>query len=113
MMRIRCNNIEVANQVKVAKGSVERMIGLMFKKEMNGFDGLLIDPCNSIHTFFMKYHLDLIFIGKGNRIVKIIRNIAPWRMTWMYYKSHKVLELKGGTLPNGVNEGDILEVTNV
>lgn len=112
-MKISSGNIVVASNVKLASGMIDRMIGLMFKKEMNGFDGLLIDPCNSIHTFFMRYPLDLLFIGKDNKIIKVIRDMQPWRMTWMYYKSHKVLELKAGTLPLAIKEGDILEVTNV
>ena len=109
-MKIKVNNLVIGSQIRVADSPISRMIGLMFKKEMNGFDGLLIKPCNSIHTFFCRYNLDILFIDKNMKIIKIIRNLKPWRMTWIYFKASQVLELNGGTLSNDIIEGDTLEV---
>ena len=78
----------------------------MFSSDMFGFDGLLIKPCNSIHTFFMQYSLDVAFLDKDLKIVKIIRNLRPWRITGLYLKANQVLELKAGTLDNKIVEGD-------
>jgi len=110
------SNIEMKNKkivvknINVADTIFSRMKGLMFCREMNGFDGLLISPCNSIHTFFMRMDIDVIFLDKKNFIVKIIRNMKPWRLTLIYFKSVKVLELKGGALPPNANEGDEIEL---
>jgi hypothetical protein len=82
----------------------------MFKEKMQGFDGLLIKQCRSIHTFFMMYPLDIVFMNSEMKIKKIIRNIKPWRMTFIYFTSTQVLELEAGTLPLEVHEGDKLEV---
>lgn len=112
-VRIKYNNKILSQNVRVADDFSSRLIGLMFKKKLVGADALLIDPCNSIHTFFMRYSLDVVFIGKKNNVVKIIRNLKPWRMTWLYFRSHKVLELPSGKLPADLKEGDILEVEDV
>ncbi|MCO4792894.1 MAG: DUF192 domain-containing protein [Bacteriovoracaceae bacterium] len=110
MMKIKFKNQTIAEEVKVADGFVTRLIGLMFSKSLVGFDALLIKPCNSIHTCFMRYNIDVIFLDKNMTVVKIIREIKPWRMTWIYFKSHQVLEMAGGTLPSDINEGETLEV---
>jgi len=103
----------ISKDILIADTLVTRLIGLMFKKQLIGADGLLLNPCNSIHTFFMRYSLDIVFINSENRVVKIIRKIKPWRMTWIYFSAKKTLELPAGKLPADLKEGDVLEVTNV
>ncbi|ATH09242.1 hypothetical protein BIY24_15215 [Halobacteriovorax marinus] len=100
----------ISEKLKVADSFLSRLIGLMFKKEMDGFDALLIKQCNSIHTFFMRYALDIIFLDKDLRVVKVIENMKPWRATLMYFKATQVLELKSGTLKNRIKKDDQLEV---
>jgi uncharacterized membrane protein (UPF0127 family) len=103
----------ISNDILIADTLVTRLIGLMFKKSLVGAEGLLLNPCNSIHTFFMRYSLDIVFINSENRVVKIIREIKPWRMTWIYFRAKKTLELPAGKLPNDLKEGDLLEVKHV
>lgn len=107
-MIVKKNDLIITENVKLANSIIDRMIGLMFKKEMRGFNALLIEPCNSIHTFFMRYDIDVIFLSKNNEVVKIIRNMRPWRLSWIYFRATKVLEMKGGTLPEEVVKGDKL-----
>lgn len=97
----------------LAQTMIDRMIGLMGKENMNGFDGLLIKPCNSIHTFFMRFPIDVIFLTKEFKVVKVVENLKPWRMTGIYFSSAQVLELEGGTLKGRVAPGNILEVHGV
>ena len=103
----------IAQKVFLANDFLNRLIGLMFKESFVEFDGIILDPCNSIHTFFMKMPIDVIFLDKKNMIVKVIEQMPPWRMTRMYFKANKVLELPSGILKGRVSEGDILEVVNV
>ncbi len=103
------NTFTVKN-VKVAKTFIDRAIGLMFKRKMKGFSALLIRPCNAIHTCFMRYSLDVLFLDKNFMIVKIIRCLSPWRFTWIYFRSSQVLELPGGVVPDSVKVGDRVEV---
>lgn len=103
----------ISKDILIADTLVTRLIGLMFKKSLVGAEGLLLNPCNSIHTFFMRYSLDIVFINSENRVVKIIREIKPWRMTWIYFRAKKTLELPAGKLPTDLKEGDLLEVKHV
>lgn len=81
----------------------------MFSKKLPDCDGFLIKPCNSIHTFFMHYPIDVVFLDKNYKVVKIIYNLNPWRMTLVYLNSHQVLEMKAGTLNKNLTEGEIVE----
>lgn len=96
-----------------AETAVTRMKGLMFSKEIPGGDGFLIKPCNSIHTCFMLYPIDVVFLDNNMKVVKVIENLRPWRMTWMYWKATQTLELRGGHLKKFLNHklqvGDQLE----
>ena len=105
MMKVVWKDIVVGENISLAKSFYSRLKGLMFQKEMNG-DGLLIDPCRSIHTFFMCFSIDVAFLDKKGTIVKIIRNLPPWRMTSFYISADQVLELKSGQIPSNVKEGD-------
>lgn len=116
MSMIKINIKEVnhsIDRIEIADNLVSRIVGLMFKSELKESNGLLIKPCNSIHTFFMFFNLDVLFISRSGEIVKIIRQMKPWRMSWIYFRSAQVLELKGGSLPLGVTQGMRVEVINV
>lgn len=100
---ILCHKMTIANNI------FDRMKGLMFSKELPECDGFLIRPCNSIHTFFMRYPLDIVFLDKNFKVIKVLYNLKPWRMTWVYLKSFQVLEMKAGTLTKNLNQGETLE----
>jgi uncharacterized protein len=99
----------VCQKMVVAKNILARMKGLMFSQSLPDCDGFLISPCNSIHTFFMLYPLDIVFLDEDFKVVKIIRNLSPWRMTWIYFKARHVLEMKAETLTRDLRSGDRLE----
>lgn len=101
--QIICKQMIVADQI------FDRMKGLMFSTELPDCDGFLIAPCNSIHTFFMLYSLDILFLDKNFTVVKALYDLSPWRMTWMYFKAHQVLEMKAGTMKKGIKAGEKFE----
>ncbi len=76
--------------VSTAKTFNSRFRGLMCKKE--GAYGLLLSPCNSIHTLFMRYNLDAIFLDNDNKIIAIKRFIKPFSLVPPSRKARKVLE---------------------
>ena len=92
-------------EVRVATGFFDRVIGLMFSHNASG--GLLIQPCNSIHTFFMNYSLDVAFLDEQYRVVKLLRNLRPWRISSICFKSKMVLEMEVGAM-SSVQLGDTL-----
>ena len=109
-MLVRKGERIIANNVKKASNFFQRFLGLMFSKDMYNFDGLLLCPCKSIHTCFMFYPIDVVFLSSDMKIVGILRNLRPWRVTKIYFKAVQVLELKGGILPDDIFLGDTLEV---
>ncbi len=109
-LKIRYKNKTLSENILVADTLWSRLVGLMFQKQLHEADGLMLDPCRSIHTFFMRYSLDIVFMNSKNEIIKIIRGMKPWRMTWIYLSASKTLELPAGKLPQDVSVGDRLEV---
>jgi uncharacterized membrane protein (UPF0127 family) len=107
---IKCKDFEICKEAKIAESFFSRLVGLMFQEKMDGFDGLLITQCNSIHTFFMQYSLDLVFLDKNYKVVKVLENKSPWRMSLMYFSATQVLEVVAGTLKGRVSKGDQLEL---
>ena len=101
---------QIAGNIYLARSPLSRLKGLMFIKSMQGFDGLLLDPCNSIHTCFMRFPIDVVFLDKNKCIVKIFRHLKPWRVTRIYFKARQVLELMADNLPRDIKVGDQLEV---
>ena len=112
MVKFVCKEKEMilGEKIFIASTFFERLKGLMFDKKLGeDFDGMLIKQCNSIHTFFMNYNIDVLFLNKNLEVIKIIRGIKPWRVTKIYFSANQVLELKGGSLSSSIVEGDLLE----
>jgi uncharacterized membrane protein (UPF0127 family) len=110
IVRIDKGELSIAKKVRVADTFLGRAIGLMFSDSLGEYDGLLIQPTNAIHTFFMKYNLDIIFLNRNNEVVSVVREMKPWRHTKLYFRAIKVIEMKGGTFPESVKVGDKLNI---
>ena len=82
----------------------------MFQSSFEHFDGMIIIPCNSIHTFFMKMPIHAIFLDKMDRVVKIYENLRPWKTTPVFFNAKKVLEISVKRDISNLKEGDYLEV---
>lgn len=113
MKEIKHNGLIISRKVRPADNFVTRLLGYMFSARPLEDDGIYFDPGKSIHTFFMRFNLDVVFLRKDGLVIKIFRNMKPWRMTAYYFKADHVLELPSGKLPLTVKEGDVLEVNNV
>ena len=61
----------------------------------------------------MNFPIDVLFLGKSNQIVHLVREMKPWRFTTIYIKSKRVLELPAGKLSSEIEIGDVLEFENV
>ncbi len=107
------SGVVLAQKVKQADNFYTRLMGLMFTEKMDGYDGILFQPGNSIHTCFMRYPIDVVFLGENNEVVKVVHSMRPWRFTKMYLRAKKALELMAGTVPTDVKEGTRLEVSYV
>lgn len=98
----------IASQVELASTFWARLKGLMFRRTLAPGGALLLDPCPQIHTCFMRFSIDVVFLDKNNRVVAVIELLKPWRMSKFYRASWRTLELPGGTLQGRVQVGDEL-----
>lgn len=99
---------ELATCITVADTLAARMRGLLGRVGLPAGEGLLIRPCMGIHTFFMRFPIDAVFLDRNNRIVALYHALPPNRMTRVYRKAVSVLELPAGTVGADVAVGDML-----
>jgi uncharacterized membrane protein (UPF0127 family) len=102
----------IYTDVAVADNFWKRLSGYMFRKQPH-VSGILFEPANAMQTSFMFFNLDIVFLTRENRVIKILRDVKPWRHTWFYPKTRKTLEVPSGKLPSDLGEGDILEILSV
>ncbi|MEG6612971.1 DUF192 domain-containing protein [Pseudoclostridium thermosuccinogenes] len=101
----------ICTEISIADTFMRRFLGLMGKKEIPPGKGLIITPCNSIHTFFMRMPLDIIFIDKSNIALHVIENLQPWRISPVILNARSVIEVPSGTVKKtGTTQGDRLEI---
>ena len=101
----------VAAEVEVADTRETRRRGLLGRQSMNPSSALILLPCFSIHTAFMKFPIDAVFVNREGVVVKVARNMGPWRMA-ASIRARAVVEFAGGSLgPRDMREGDRLYLT--
>lgn len=100
-MRYRVRNLtrntELAQVARRAETFLSRFKGLMGVTSLPLGDGLAIEPCNSIHTFFMKIPIDALFLDRDLNVVDVCHAMAPWKVSRVYFGARSVLELPAGT----------------
>ena len=88
----------LAENAVIAQTLLKRITGLLNHSKLNPGEALIIKPCNSIHTFFMRFAIDVIFVDAQGRIIKTIRSMAPFRISGIYFRALFCIELAAGTL---------------
>ena len=108
-IRTLTKNTMLCEKASVADSFWKRAKGLMFRKGWEDFDGLLLAPCRSIHTFGMCMEIDVCFLDPEHTIMKSLDALGPWRSAQGGRRSHATLELPAGTLARtGTGTGDRL-----
>ncbi|MBS0417469.1 MAG: DUF192 domain-containing protein [Proteobacteria bacterium] len=96
-------------RVRVADTFITRGLGLLVGTPLEAAEGLLIAPCSSIHTFGMRYAIDVVFIDRDARIVRVCPDVKAGRARFAG-KAHAVLELRAGVAAQqGLTAGVRLE----
>lgn len=104
-------NKEISDNVKMADNFFTRSIGLLSKKSLSEGEGLIIKPCCSIHTFFMRFAIDVIFVNKKNEVIALYENVSPWRVLPIHPTSYYVIELPAHSISNkNINKGDLISL---
>jgi uncharacterized protein len=104
----------VAALCRVASSLRERTVGLLATPVLAAGDGLLIERTQSIHMFFMRYPIDVVFIDQQRRVTRTVANLKPWRVVWWARGARDCLELPVGALAaSGTVAGDQLGIDPV
>jgi hypothetical protein len=99
----------LARCLEIADSGAKRNKGLLGRKGLAPGGGLWIMPCESVHTFGMKFSIDLVYLDKKLRIRKVRSSVPPWRVS-ACLSAHSVLELPAGTIrETQTSAGDTLE----
>lgn len=88
----------VANRVKVASRRLDRAVGLLSRSHLEPGEGLWIRPCRGVHTWFMRFSIDVLAMDEHGVVVDAVSVLKPWRMRLPKPGEHSVLELPAGTL---------------
>ena len=110
-MRIanRTRNTLLGSRVEVASTFWGRLRGFIGRTEPKRGEGLLFLRCDGIHTFWMSFDLDVLFLDEKGRVLEVYRSIRPWRRTRRVAGARYVLEVPVGTIDaSGTQAGDEL-----
>ena len=89
----------------------KRLVGLLGKDSLSKDKGMLIKPCSSIHTFFMKFPIDVVFMDRRFKVIHIIENMQASKQSGYIKKSYQVLELSAGMCRKyGISKNSILDI---
>ena len=83
-------------EILIADTFLLRLAGLMFRKKLPTSTGLLLSPCNSVHMCFMRFAIDVIYLDKDYKILKIVKDLKPWIGLSMCRKAWATLEMTAG-----------------
>ena len=101
----------IATELQVAHTPWSRARGLLGKRALRQGEGLLIRPCMGVHTFFMKFQIDVVFLDRSNRVLATVEGLKPQRVTRLIMSSSCVLETAAGTVAfSGTSPGDRIEI---
>jgi uncharacterized protein len=102
--RVICQRCTVAESPRL------RMRGLLGRRDLPAGEGLLLRPAPSIHTWFMRFPIDAVFLDREMRVLDVVSGLRPWRMA-ARRKSRAVLEVASGQASrHGLRRGDTLEL---
>jgi uncharacterized protein len=107
-LRLRDGGI-ACERCRIADRMLSRMRGLLGRYSLTSGEGLLLRPAPSIHTFFMRFPVDAVFLDRDGAVLKVKSNLLPWRVAGCR-GAHATLELAAGEAERReIRAGDRLE----
>lgn len=108
MTKVLKSNGENIINVFMADTFTKRLFGYMFRKKPH-HDAIMLKPCNSIHTFFMKFNIDVLFLNGDMQVIKKIENLGPGQVVTKVMGAKIVIESKEGAF-NNIKEGNRIDI---
>jgi uncharacterized membrane protein (UPF0127 family) len=110
VVRNQTRNTVLADAAELADTSEKRRTGLLKHNRLDPGQGLWIVPCESVHSFFMKFAIDLVYLDRNKKVRKVRHRMVPWRLS-ACLTAHSILELPAGVVAaSGTQPGDQLEI---
>ncbi|HUY95684.1 MAG TPA: DUF192 domain-containing protein [Terracidiphilus sp.] len=88
---------EIGARIAVADRGPRRRKGLLGRTGLEEGEGLWIVPCEAVHTFGMRFAIDLVYLDRGRRVLKVRHGVVPSRISGCF-RAHSILELRPGTI---------------
>ena len=105
--------VPLATTVEAAFDSASRKKGLLGRDGLARRHAIVIAPTNGIHTFFMRFAIDVVFAAKDGTVVSVRKSLRPWRIA-IAPRAYCAIELAAGAIDReSIAVGDQLIVTNV
>ncbi len=92
------NNAVLADKARLADAFFTRLIGLLNRRSLVKGEALILSPSNCIHSFFMRFTIDVIFLDKTGKVVALLPSFRPWRLSPVYFNASLTLELPENTI---------------
>lgn len=111
MLKNITNKEKISKNVIMASSFLKRLKGLMFTKELSLDSSMYICPCGQIHTFFMNYNIDVLYLDKNNIILAIDENLRPGKIGKKVKGAAAVIELQGGKIKeSNIKVGQAIQI---
>jgi len=107
-------NTLLADQARTADTFLMRLIGLLNRKSLTEGEALILQPSNCIHSLFMRFSIDVLFLDKSGKVVAALPVFKPFRLSPLYWHSTSVIELPEATIRlTNTQPGDTIQITPV
>jgi len=104
-------NTLLADKAGLANTFFKRLIGLLNRRHLEKGEGLILSPSNCIHSFFMRFTIDVLFLDKKGKIVGILSSFKPFRFSPIYFRASLVIELPEFTISSTHTQpGDKIQI---
>lgn len=97
-------------RARVADDAWSRGVGLIGTRQLAAGEGLVIYPCSSVHTFFMRMPIDVVYLSRTGQVIDVDRGLKPWRIGKLHRRVHYVIETASG-VADRVQPGDVLRIS--
>jgi uncharacterized membrane protein (UPF0127 family) len=102
--------VELASEARRADSYWSRLVGLLGRSRLRPGEALVLEPCSSVHTAFMRFSIDVLYVDKSGRVVKVVPNLKPFRASGVLRGARSVIELPKGTVAStATSPGDQLD----
>lgn len=114
VLNVTKGGVLIANQVAWAGSSAERRRGLLGRADLPSQEGIYLTPCEWLHTFGMRFPIDVAFLSAAGRVLLMYHGLKPNRVSRLVLRAEGVLELPAGTLSStGTEIGDTVQFLDI